>query len=78
MADRGDRAAARSLSRGLECIPPKSPSSSSRFGSTVGFVLIALRWFYLLSLALLAGATINSLRHELHDIGELPYASPDN
>ena len=26
------------------------------------------------SLALLIGATINSLRHELHDTGELPYA----
>jgi membrane protein len=49
-------------------------SSLSRFGSTVGFVLIALLWFYLLSLALLAGATINSLRHELHDTGALPYA----
>jgi YihY family inner membrane protein len=48
-------------------------SSLSRFGSTVGFVLIALLWFYLLSLALLVGATINSLRHELHDTGELPY-----
>ncbi|HXS48107.1 MAG TPA: YihY/virulence factor BrkB family protein, partial [Solirubrobacterales bacterium] len=40
-------------------------SSLSRFGSTLGFVLIALLWFYLLSLALLAGAVINSLRHEL-------------
>ena len=49
-------------------------SSLSRLGSTLGFVLIALLWFYLLSLALLAGATINSLRHELHDTGELPYA----
>jgi uncharacterized BrkB/YihY/UPF0761 family membrane protein len=48
-------------------------SSLSRFGSTMGFVLIALLWFYLLSLALLAGAVINSLRHELHDTGELPY-----
>jgi membrane protein len=48
-------------------------SSLSRFGSTVGFVLIALLWFYLLSLALLAGAVINSLRYELHDTGELPY-----
>jgi YihY family inner membrane protein len=50
-------------------------SSLSRFGSTVGFVLIALLWFYLLSLALLAGAVINSLRHELHDTGELPYTN---
>ncbi len=48
-------------------------SSLSRFGSTLGFVLIALLWFYLLSLALLVGATINSLRFELHDTGELPY-----
>lgn len=48
-------------------------SSLSRLGSTAGFVLIALLWFYLLSLALLAGAVINSLRHELHDTGELPY-----
>jgi membrane protein len=48
-------------------------SDLSRFGSTLGFVLIALLWFYALSLALLAGAVINSLRHELHDTGELPY-----
>jgi membrane protein len=52
-------------------------SSLSRFGSTIGFVLIALLWFYLLSLALLAGATINSLRHELRDTGELPYAQTE-
>jgi YihY family inner membrane protein len=49
-------------------------SSLSRFGSTLGFLLIALIWFYALSLALLAGAVINSLRHELHDTGELPYS----
>jgi membrane protein len=49
-------------------------SSLSQLGSTVGFILIALLWFYVLSLALLAGAVINSLRHELHDTGELPYA----
>ena len=49
-------------------------SSLSRFGSTLGFILIALLWFYVLSLALLAGAVINSLRHELHDTGEMPYA----
>ncbi|HVQ60000.1 MAG TPA: YihY/virulence factor BrkB family protein [Solirubrobacterales bacterium] len=48
-------------------------SSLSRFGSTLGFVLIALLWFYVLSLALMVGAVINSLRHELHDTGELPY-----
>ena len=49
-------------------------SSLSRFGSTLGFVLITLLWFYALSLALLAGAVINSLRHELHDTGEMPYS----
>jgi membrane protein len=49
-------------------------SSLSRFGSTLGFVLIALLWFYVLSLALLAGAVINSLRHELRETGEMPYA----
>ncbi|HEV2789877.1 MAG TPA: YihY/virulence factor BrkB family protein [Solirubrobacterales bacterium] len=48
-------------------------SSLSRFGSTVGFILIALLWFYVLSLALMAGAVINSLRFEFHDTGELPY-----
>jgi membrane protein len=50
-----------------------SVSSLSRFGSTVGFVLIALLWFYVLSLALMLGAVINSLRHEVRDTGELPY-----
>jgi membrane protein len=50
-------------------------SSLSHFGSTVGFILIALLWFYVLSLALMAGAVINSLRHELHDTGELPYGN---
>jgi membrane protein len=49
-------------------------SSLSRFGSTLGFVLIALVWFYALSLSLLAGAVINSLRHELAATGEMPYA----
>lgn len=48
-------------------------SSVSRFGSTVGFVLIALIWFYVLSLALMAGAVINSLRLEVHETGTLPY-----
>ncbi|HEX3240887.1 MAG TPA: YihY/virulence factor BrkB family protein [Solirubrobacterales bacterium] len=51
-------------------------SSLSHFGSTVGFILIALLWFYVLSLALMAGAVINSLRHEVHATGELPYGEP--
>jgi membrane protein len=48
-------------------------SSLSQFGSTVGFILIALVWFYVLSLGLMAGAVINSLRHEFHETGILPY-----
>jgi YihY family inner membrane protein len=50
-------------------------SSLSRLGSTLGFILITLLWFYVLSLAILSGAVINSLRHELHDTGEMPYAA---
>jgi len=50
-------------------------SSLDRLGNTLGFILITLLWFYVLSLALLVGAVINSLRHELHDTGELPYRS---
>jgi membrane protein len=50
-------------------------SSLSRLGSTLGFVLIALLWFYILSLALMAGAVINSLRFEYQETGELPYAA---
>jgi len=47
-------------------------SSLNRLGGTLGFVLIALLWFYAISLALLAGAVINSLRHEREDTGALP------
>lgn len=50
-------------------------SNLSRFGSTLGFVLIALLWFYLLSLGMMAGAVINSLRFEYHETGELPYGN---
>jgi YihY family inner membrane protein len=50
-------------------------SSLSRLGSTLGFVLIALLWFYILSLAIMVGAVINSLRYEYQETGELPYAS---
>ena len=42
-------------------------------GSTIGFILIALFWFYLVALTMLAGAVINSLRHEYHDTGRMPY-----
>jgi membrane protein len=47
-------------------------SDLTRLGGTIGFILVALLWFYLISLALLAGAVINSLRHEHDDIGFLP------
>src|SRR4051794_31912221 len=50
-------------------------SSLSRFGSTLGFILIGLLWFYMLSLALMVGAVINSLRFEYDDTGQLPYFS---
>jgi membrane protein len=46
-------------------------SGINEFGGAVGFLVIALIWFYLLSLALLAGAVINALRYELHDTGTL-------
>jgi YihY family inner membrane protein len=67
--------AAAGLANWLFPIYLSNVSSLSRFGSTLGFILIALLWFYVLSLALLAGAVINSLRYELHDTGELPYRS---
>jgi len=42
-----------------------------RVGGAIGFVLVALIWFYAVSLALMAGAVINALRYELHDTGAL-------
>jgi YihY family inner membrane protein len=47
-------------------------SDLHRIGGTIGFILVALVWFYAISLALLAGAVINSLRHEQDDTGSLP------
>ncbi len=47
-------------------------SSVGEIGGTVGFILIALVWFYLVSLSLTAGAVINALRFELHDTGSMP------
>jgi membrane protein len=46
-------------------------SSVGELGGTIGFVLIALVWFYLVSLSLMAGAVINALRYELHDTGAM-------
>ena len=41
------------------------------FGTTFVFVIIVLLWFYVVSIVILGGAVINSLRFELHDTGEL-------
>jgi YihY family inner membrane protein len=46
-------------------------SSVGEVGGTIGFVLIAMVWFYLVSLGLMAGGVINALRYELRDTGEL-------
>ena len=46
-------------------------SSIEQLGGALGFILVALLWFYLVSLALLAGAVINALRYELHDTGSV-------
>ena len=51
-------------------------STLNRFGSTIGFILIArFLVFYLVALTMLAGAVINSIRHEYHDTGACPTAS---
>jgi membrane protein len=46
-------------------------SNISRIGGALGFILVALVWFYLVSLSLMAGAVINALRFELHDTGSV-------
>ncbi|HKJ36117.1 MAG TPA: YihY/virulence factor BrkB family protein [Solirubrobacterales bacterium] len=46
-------------------------STIGEFGRIVSFVLVAMVWFYVLALGLLAGAVINALRFELHDTGTL-------
>jgi membrane protein len=46
-------------------------SAVGQLGGTVGFLLVALIWFYVLSIAILAGAVINALRYELHDTGSV-------
>jgi membrane protein len=51
-------------------------SSIGGVGGTIGFILIALVWFYLVSLSLLAGAVINALRYELHDTGAMNVPAP--
>lgn len=50
----------------------------NRFGTTAAFVLIALVWFYIVAITILAGAVINSLRHEYRDTGKMPYLMDEN
>jgi membrane protein len=52
-------------------------SSVGEVGGTIGFVLIAMVWFYLVSLGLMAGGVINALRYEFRDTGELRTSSAD-
>jgi YihY family inner membrane protein len=51
-------------------------SSVGEIGGTIGFILIALVWFYIVSLALMAGGVINALRYETRDTGTLPLPNP--
>ena len=44
-------------------------SNVDQLGGALGFILVAMVWFYVVSLALMAGAVINALRYELHDTG---------
>jgi YihY family inner membrane protein len=46
-------------------------SDLDRLGGALGFILVALLWFYLVSLGLMAGAVINALRYELHETGSV-------
>jgi membrane protein len=46
-------------------------SNIDALGGALGLILVALLWFYIVSLALMAGAVINALRYELHDTGSL-------
>jgi YihY family inner membrane protein len=46
-------------------------SNIDKLGGALGFILVALIWFYFVSLALMAGAVINALRYELHDTGSV-------
>lgn len=46
-------------------------SNVDQLGGALGFILVALVWFYLISLGLLAGAVINALRFEFHETGSI-------
>jgi YihY family inner membrane protein len=51
-------------------------SDLDRLGGALGFILVALLWFYLVSLGLMAGAVINALRYELHETGSVEEVTP--
>jgi YihY family inner membrane protein len=46
-------------------------STLERLGPSVGFVLVAMLWFYALALIILGGAAVNAMRYEKHDTGEI-------
>jgi YihY family inner membrane protein len=46
-------------------------SNVDQLGGALGFILVALVWFYLVSLGLMAGAVINALRFEFHETGSI-------
>jgi len=48
-------------------------SSLTGVGTTFVFVLIVLIWFYALAIILLGGATLNAMRFELHDTGDITF-----
>jgi membrane protein len=48
-----------------------SISTLAEFGTTFVFILIVLIWFYALAAIILGGATINAMRFELHETGEI-------
>ena len=52
-------------------------SDLDRIGGALGFILVVLIWFYLVALALMAGAVINALRYELRDTGSLDIPNLD-
>jgi membrane protein len=50
-------------------------STLARLGNSLGFALIVLVWFYLLSFIVLAGAIVNAMRFEQYATGEIAAAS---
>src|SRR3954469_10560496 len=43
----------------------------AQFGTTTVFIVIVLIWFYVLAIVVLGGGTVNAMRFELHDTGDL-------